>query len=225
MTGWAGANPNNPYCEHDPACWIPIDDATFGAECCRPVSEEDCKYADHPSDLPEPSYTILREIELEAVAPEYDYRYGCIVEFLGGTITYEKTVTYMAKNKATESGACGAPFYDEDTFDPFEIDLSVGGGLGIDDKYINAGVSLGYTYKIKLGGIHCSKRVSAKRCRKPCSTRWDVYKRVALAAVPNLTIVLLSADEMELPYGNTQIDSKEKPHRITWEVSHATCFE
>jgi len=49
--------------------------------------------------------------------------------------------------------------------------------------------------------------------------------RVALAAVPKLTIVLLFADEMELPYGNTQIDSKEEPHRITWEVSHAKCFE
>ena len=49
--------------------------------------------------------------------------------------------------------------------------------------------------------------------------------RVALAAVPKLTIVLLFADEMELPYGNTQIDSKEEPHRITWEVSHAKCPE
>ena len=37
MTGWAGANPNAPYCEHDPACWEPNDDPStwYGADCCR----------------------------------------------------------------------------------------------------------------------------------------------------------------------------------------------
>jgi hypothetical protein len=38
-TGWAGANTNNPYCEHDPACWEPIDDGSFGGECCRPKED------------------------------------------------------------------------------------------------------------------------------------------------------------------------------------------
>ena len=42
-TGWAGANPNNPYCEHDPACWVPIDDGSFGMECCRAKYTSDCK--------------------------------------------------------------------------------------------------------------------------------------------------------------------------------------
>jgi hypothetical protein len=103
--------------------------------------------------------------------------------------------------------------------------VSIGGGLGIDAKYISAGVSLEYTFAIEFGGIPCSKRVPAQRCRKPCSTRWDIYKRVALAAVPNLTLVLLFADEMELPIGNTQIKSTEKAHLVTWEVSHAKCPE
>ena len=41
-SGWAGANSNNPYCEHDPACWVPNDDASIG-ECCRPKYSSDCK--------------------------------------------------------------------------------------------------------------------------------------------------------------------------------------
>ena len=41
MTGWAGANPNAPYCEHDPACWEPNDDPStwYGADCCRPKED------------------------------------------------------------------------------------------------------------------------------------------------------------------------------------------
>lgn len=41
MTGWAGANPNAPYCEHDPACWEPNDDPStwYGTDCCRPKED------------------------------------------------------------------------------------------------------------------------------------------------------------------------------------------
>ena len=41
MTGWAGANPNAPYCEHDPACWEPNDDPStwYGSDCCRPKED------------------------------------------------------------------------------------------------------------------------------------------------------------------------------------------
>ncbi|MDY0126313.1 MAG: hypothetical protein RBS09_09000 [Anaerolineaceae bacterium] len=46
VTGWAGANTNNPYCEHDPLCYVAIDDVTFfgpGASCCQPKYSSDCK--------------------------------------------------------------------------------------------------------------------------------------------------------------------------------------
>jgi hypothetical protein len=36
-TGWAGANTNNPYCEHDPDCWTPVDDPSMGSNCCIPT--------------------------------------------------------------------------------------------------------------------------------------------------------------------------------------------
>ncbi len=224
---YAQANTNCPYCNHDPACWEPNDDPSlwWSGQCCRPVSEENCEYADHPSEMPEPSYEVLREIEVDPMAPEYDSAYGGWIEFQGGTITHEMTVTYNAQNRITETGACGSPYYDEKTILEKTLTASLGVGLGVSTKYFNAGASISYDYEIKFGGITCLKRVPARRCRKPCVTRWDVYKRVALAAVPKLTVVLLFADDMEMPVGNTQIQAREKQHSVIWEVNHAKCPE
>ena len=38
-SGWAGANTNAPYCEHDPDCWEPIEDPSMirSGVCCRPT--------------------------------------------------------------------------------------------------------------------------------------------------------------------------------------------
>lgn len=33
---FAGVNPDNPYCTHEAPCWEPVDDATFGGNCCIP---------------------------------------------------------------------------------------------------------------------------------------------------------------------------------------------
>lgn len=41
---FAGLNPDNPYCTHEAPCWKPVDDATFGEECCIPYDHvvNDC---------------------------------------------------------------------------------------------------------------------------------------------------------------------------------------
>lgn len=87
LPGWAGVNPDNPYCEHEGPCWEPNDDWTWqGADCCRrkekpphpdPTSpcwkydEDICKWETiDPGPKPAGCYKLNSKCEWEKYTPD-----------------------------------------------------------------------------------------------------------------------------------------------------------
>ncbi|MGD9782809.1 MAG: hypothetical protein AB7V14_11785 [Kiritimatiellia bacterium] len=224
-TGWAGANPNAPYCEHDPACWVPNDDPStwYGADCCRPVPDESCVYVDSPLSMPSPDGSSSTTTILPTPTV-YDASVGTYVSY-SGTITRDKTTTYSAQNRATREGPCHGAFIDSKTINQQTATLSVGLSGGLSSEFISVGISLSYDIPITWGGDTYNKYVSGARCRKHCGTRFDIYKHVGIAIDANMTKHIFYAQPLQMPWDSTAVNSREEPDSVVWEISAVRCPE
>lgn len=157
----AQANTNNPYCTHDPACWIPVDDATFGAECCVPVPNETC--TPPPLQPPDDSNTDTIISESDEWEEDMYNSYGQWVGIedwkavLSGTLRTE--AKYRLQSEVPFEPGCESPLHLQITVPGDEGSVTV----GITWKVLE----VSYTHSFQGESQHPTIfNMPAERCRR-----------------------------------------------------------
>ena len=180
-SGWAGANPNAPYCEHDPACWIPNDDPStwYGADCCRPVENEPCVVpglpAGHTGSMIEGGQSG-------------SYNKGPIISMAGTVRTWyighwkaTAVVTKSAHAKEEFATNCGEGYVNAVRVNPQTVPINVTFGVAFPfDKFGFATLSASaeiFSHTFSWGGKNRPLIIQPAKCRHHCGKGWEIYAK------------------------------------------------